>query len=164
MFEYLLFCVLVGNVVATSLLWLHHHALKKVAIKTIDDKRMELLEHREKMRGDVLEICESMWTSPQEWILTANGALHRSGLTIATLGSDSVYVKSPLPDQNLNLHEQREVLQALRHVQATQMRAFLANELDSPHLPPSLFRELNDMTEPAKAPKVTPLEALPVRA
>lgn len=134
MFEYLLFCVLVGNVVATSILWLHHNALKKVAIKTIQDKRMELLEHREKMRGDILEICESMWTNPQEWILTYNGAMHRSGLTIATIGTDSVYIRSPLPDQNLNPHEQREVLQALRHIQATQMRSFLSGECAAPML------------------------------
>lgn len=134
MFEYLLFCVLVGNVVATSILWLHHNALKKVAVKTIHDKRVELLEHREKMRGDILEICESMWTTPQDWILTYNGAMHRSGLTIATIGTDSVYIRSPLPDQNLNPHEQREVLQALRHIQATQMRSFLAGEYGTPLL------------------------------
>lgn len=135
MFEYLLFCVLVGNVVATSLLWMHHNALKKISIKTIQDKRKEFLEHRDRLRGDILELCESMWTNPQDWVLTYNGAMHRSGLTIATIGTDSVYIRSPLPDQHLNPHEQKELIQALRHIQAMQMRAFLSGDDDGLALP-----------------------------
>lgn len=138
MFEYLLFCVLVGNVVATSFLWMHHSALKKISIQTIQDKRKEFLEHRDRLRGDILELCESMWSHPQDWVLTYNGAMHRSGLTIATIGTDSVYIRSPLPDQHLNPHEQRELIQALRHIQATQMRSFLSGDEENLALPEAL--------------------------
>lgn len=131
MFEYLLFCVLFGNVIATSMLWMHHNALRRTTLKTIEEKRRELLEHRDRLRGDILEVCESMWMHPHDWALTHNGAMHRSGLSIATVGTESVYIRSPLPDHNLNPYEQRELIQALRHIQATQMRAFLFGECDS---------------------------------
>lgn len=150
MFEYLLFCVLVGNVVATSLLWMHHTALKKISIQTIQDKRKEFLEHRDRLRGDILELCESMWSNPQDWVLTYNGAMHRSGLTIATIGTDSVYIRSPLPDQHLNPHEQRELIQALRHIQATQMRSFLAGDEDNLALPEPLTSPTSDATSPVE--------------
>lgn len=156
MFEYLLFCVLVGNVVATSLLWMHHNALKKISIQTIQDKRKEFLEHRDRLRGDILELCESMWSHPQDWVLTYNGAMHRSGLTIATIGTDSVYIRSPLPDQHLNPHEQRELIQALRHIQATQMRSFLAGEDDHLALPEALSSTTPHPNDASSSAEPTP--------
>lgn len=134
MIDYIMVCTLSVNSVLLGVLWHEHLWLRRQSLKTIQDKRRELLEHRDKMRGETLEICENMWSNPSEWSLTFDGARHKSGVAVLMGSNRSLSISTPQPIPALSGEEEKELREALRYIQSTQMRFILEGDDRQPRL------------------------------
>ncbi|MFZ9887811.1 MAG: hypothetical protein ACO3JL_09940 [Myxococcota bacterium] len=164
MIDYIVVCALAVNSALLGVLWHEHLWLRRQSLKTIVEKRREFLEHREKMRGETLEICDNMWSHPSEWCLTFDGARHRSGVAVMMASNRSISICAPQPLPSLSGEEEKELREALRYIQSTQMRGILAGEGFELSLRRGALAERSISPSEVGVRRIAPAEEEPVSA